>query len=96
MTEKLYIYGPPDNGEGPYFLMASDGEVLYSHFCSGIRYAEGDLVGHRANRQADLTERFGDYTVVYAGGAELSREELLRRNQAREARLDEAEESPRP
>lgn len=45
--------------EGVYGLVAEDGEVLYTHFCSNRGYAYGDLYGRRPDRQEVLKERYG-------------------------------------
>lgn len=54
---KFYIAGPKDNGEGVYHLIAKTGEVFYSHFCSHIGYAVGDLYANRPERIEELNKK---------------------------------------
>ena len=78
---KLYIVGPDDDGDGPYYLVSEEGECLASHYCSNIFYAQGDLEGNRPERQKDWHERFGEYGVLYIKNQkEITENELLARN----------------
>lgn len=53
------LYSAYENEEGIYGLVAEDGEVLYTHYCSNRGYAYGDLYGSRPGRQKILEERYG-------------------------------------
>lgn len=77
---KLYILGPEGNGEGVYYLLTEEGEVLASHFCSHIGYASGDLEANRPERQKKWEKRFGKYKVLRLGDDEMTEEKLLELN----------------
>lgn len=90
----LYIDGPEDGGEGVYFLVADTGECLASHFCSNYGFARGDLEAHRSERQRAWREQFGEYVVKFIGEDELTRDELIQRNEAwHQAELATAQEA---
>lgn len=77
---KFYIDGPKNKGDGVYYLVTEDGEVLASHYCSNIGFAYGDLEGHRPERQKEWKERFKQYEVLAIGDDIMTSEELHRRN----------------
>lgn len=79
---RLFIYGPPNDNEGPYYLMTEAGEVLASHWCSSVGFARGDLESRRPERQKEWRERFGEYRVLMAGEEGVTRETLLTANKA--------------
>lgn len=78
--KKLYIVGPNGGGDGAYHLIADDGEHLASHICSGIRYAEGDLIANRPERQEKFRKRFGKYTVLRLGDDDITLEAIQSKN----------------
>jgi len=78
---RAIIYGPEDNGEGPYFLITEEGKLLCSHFCSSSHYAEGDLYKNRPERQPMLeAEGITEYVWIQDSG--IDREEFAARQNA--------------
>lgn len=57
------LYSVYENEEGIYGLVAEDGEVLYTHYCSNRGYAYGDLYGNRLDRQKVLKERYEEVEI---------------------------------
>lgn len=81
MNERLWIWGPKNEGEGVYFLMRENGEVIASHLCSHVSFAAGDLEARRPERQAKWRAEFGEYTVTLASDETTpSRDDLLAAN----------------
>lgn len=76
---KAIIYGPEDNGEGLYYLVAEDGEGLCSHFCSHAGYAASDLYENRPERK-EMFDKKGITDFVWLKDSGFTREELLKRN----------------
>lgn len=78
---KAIIVGPESNGEGVYTLIAEDGDVLCSHFCSFSGYAEGDLYKNRPERK-EMFDKKGITEFVWLKDSGITKEELLKRNEA--------------
>lgn len=79
--KKLYIVGPESNGEGLYTLVEDTGRGIASHFCSHAGYARGDLHDRRDERKEKWKKEFGEYEILMIGDDELTRDELLKRNE---------------
>jgi hypothetical protein len=87
MKTQLIVVPPGKNcdnhGEGVYILVADTGEVLCSHFCSGIGFAKSDLATGRRKRWPKWDEKYPEgWEVVHLADANISPEELFKRNQA--------------
>ena len=84
---KLYIVSYGESGkeddEGTYYLVAENGECLYSHYCSHKGYAKGDLIENRPERIAECEKRFGEYEVLFLGEDDMTMEEIVKRNHTR-------------
>lgn len=77
---KLYIvsYGSgQERGEGIYYLISEEGEVLYSHYCSNAGYAKGDLIKDRPERIEECKKRFKEYEVLFLGEDNMTMQELM-------------------
>ena len=81
---KLYIvsYGETgtETGEGCYSLVAENGELLYSHFCSNFTFAKGDLLLNRPNRIEECKNKYGNYELLFLGEDNMTQDELVKRN----------------
>lgn len=67
---KLYIThgaGQEQTGEGVYYIITEEGEILASHFCSHIGFAFGDLTYDRKEdkRISAWKERFGEVDILH-------------------------------
>ena len=65
----LKILSPSDYGDGVYYLLYESepghGVVVYSHYCSNIGFARGDLIEYRPERRVELDAMFpGGWAVV--------------------------------
>lgn len=82
---RLYIVSNSEDGkqsiDGIYYLIAEDGECLYSHWCSSIGYAKGDLIEQRPERIEECKKKYGEYEVLFLGEDEINMEKLLELNQ---------------
>ena len=91
---KLVIYGPEHQGESCYYLLTEEGEVLFSHYCSHICYAKGDLIERRPERQGNLNKRWPEgWQVVTLAELGITSEEMLDRNMAYRQRMQSNESS---
>lgn len=78
---RLVIDGPESGGEGVYYLLTEEGELLFHHFCSNASFAEGDLIRCRPERQANLNTRWPDgWQIVTLAELGITSEELNARN----------------
>lgn len=81
---KLYIVSPGESGmergEGTYCLVAENGETLYSHYCSNIIFAKGDLIEDRPERIIECKKKYGKYEVLFLGDDSMTNEELYKRH----------------
>ena len=95
--KKFYIVGPKNEGEGLYTLVADTGEGLASHFCSHAGYALSDLEQGRPERKEKWKKEFGEYKVLYIGDDEMTRDELMKRNEEwHQSHKDDADKMPKP
>ena len=62
-------------------LVAETGEHLASHFCSNSSFAWGDLYAHRKERIDEWTKRFGEFEVKYIDETDITKEQLIERNE---------------
>jgi hypothetical protein len=60
----LFIVGANYPGEGPYHLIAENGEHFFSHWCKNKSSAKVELYQSRESRQAELARRYGKFDVV--------------------------------
>ena len=68
----VQLHGIP-NHDGLYGLVADEtGELLYTHFCSNIHFAKGDLYDNKPERQEELIQRFGTVEVDWRKESEQS------------------------
>ncbi len=79
---KLYVVCETNIRDKPCHLIAETGEHLYTHICSDPYFAKGDLIENRHERIAECQKRFGDYQVLMLGEDDMTREKLLRLNNA--------------
>ena len=56
---KLYIFTTGNGGDGIYYAMSDSGYCFASHYCSGIGFAEGDLITNRPERKEMYEKHFG-------------------------------------
>ena len=63
MKAKIVNLSGTGREEGVYGLVAENGEILFTHFCSSIGWAYGDLYDDRPDRQKMLKERFGTFEI---------------------------------
>jgi hypothetical protein len=77
---KAIIVGGKNNYKDCVFnLVAEDGEVLCSHYCSGANYAENDLYKGRPERK-EMFDKKGITEFVWLEDSGITKEELLKRN----------------
>jgi len=84
---KLYITGESYNfnGDGIYYLISEEGEMLASHWCSHIGFAFGDLTHDRKDEEriSKWKRRFEDIDVLHLRNCknpELIEKELIEAN----------------
>jgi hypothetical protein len=80
--QTLYLDGPEDGGQGIYHLVTETGEHVASHLCSHAGFARGDLVDRPVARNLAWQQRFPEHRVLWLGEDAMTREELIRRNEA--------------
>lgn len=82
---KLYIVSNSEDGKksigGIYYLITENGEVLYSHWCSSMGYAKGDLIDNRPERIKKCKEEYGEYQVLFLGEDDMTFEKLQELNE---------------
>lgn len=83
---KAYICSNSANGteniDGIYYFLLETGECLYTHWCSNMQYARGDLYFNRPERITELTAKYGEIEVSYLSDDDMTFDELLARNRA--------------
>lgn len=83
---KAYIVSDSKNGkeniDGIYYLITEDGCCWYSHWCSNMGYALGDLYDNRPERKAELAAEYGEVEVLYLGEDGMTNSELIAKNHA--------------
>ena len=79
---KLYIVEKGKfMGDTYYVLIAETGEALAGHLCSSKYFAKGDLYENRPERKEEFKKRFGNVEVIFLGDDQMTKEELIKRNQ---------------
>lgn len=79
---KLYIVeNGKIMGDTRYVLVAETGEPLAGHICSSKSFAKGDLYENRPERKQEFKKRFGEVEVIFLGDDQMTKEELIKRNQ---------------
>lgn len=83
---KLYIVGPEDKGEGPYYLITEKGVCIANHFCSSSGFSEGDLITHRPERIEEWKKKFDVESFEVEFADKEKQKELIELNKKREVK----------